>query len=75
MVSINKFTNFKRLDLKNITVVFIYFVKKVLKIRPNLKERTVYAYYNYLIDLDGTLFEETQNYYVTDFKNTFNKRI
>lgn len=75
MVNINKFTNFKRLDFKNINIVFHYFIKRILKIRPNLKERSVYAYYNYLIDLNGTLFEETQNYYVTDFKNTFNKRL
>jgi FkbM family methyltransferase len=75
MVSINKFTNFKRLDLKNTIIVFVYFFKKAIKIRPNLKERTVYAYYNHLINLNGTLFEETQNYYVTDFKTTFHKRI
>jgi FkbM family methyltransferase len=75
MVSINKFTNFKRLDLKNTIIVFVYFFKKAIKIRPNLKERTVYTYYNHLIDLNGTLFEEIENCYVTDFKNTFNKRI
>ncbi|MBA4277209.1 FkbM family methyltransferase [Flavobacterium sp.] len=75
MVSINKFINFKRLDLKNTIIVFCYFIKKTFNIRPNLKERSVYNYYNYLIDLNGTLIEETQNYYVTDFKNTINKRI
>jgi FkbM family methyltransferase len=75
MVNINKFTNFKRLDLKNIYVIFRYFLKKTIKIRPNLNERSVFNYYNYLINLNGYLFEETQNTYVTDFKNNFDKRI
>lgn len=75
MVSINKFTNFKRLDLKNINVVILYFFKRILKIKPNLNERNVYVYYNYLINLNGYLFKETQNTYVTDFKNNFDKRI
>ena len=75
MVSINKFTNFKRLDLKNIYIVFRYFFKRIFKIRPNLNERIVYAYYNDLINLNGYLFEETQNTYITDFKNNFKKRI
>lgn len=75
MVNINKFTNFKRLDLKNIYIIFHYFIKKILKIRPNLNERSVFNYYNYLINLNGYLSEETQNTYVTDFKNNFDKRI
>lgn len=75
MVSINKFTNFNRLDVKNIIVVFHYFIKRILKIRPNLNERSVYAYYNYLIDLNGSLYEETPNEYITNFKNVFDKRI
>jgi FkbM family methyltransferase len=75
MVSINKFTNFKRLDLKNISIVFLYYFKRILKTRPNLNERIVYAYYNDLINLNGYLYEETQNTYVADFKNNFNKRI
>lgn len=75
MVNINKFTNFKRLDLKNINVVFCYFLKKIIKKRPNLNERSVYAYYNYLINLDGYLIEETQNAYTTYFKNKFDKII
>ena len=75
MVSLNKFTNFTRLDLKNTIIVFLYFFKKAIKIRPNLKERTVYAYYNHLIELNGTLFKETHNHYVTDFKNSSHKRI
>lgn len=75
MVSINKFTNFKRLDFKNIIIVFCYFIKKIFKIRPNLKERSVYNYYNYLINLDGTLLEEKQSFYVTDFKIPYNKKI
>lgn len=75
MVHINKFTNFKRLDFKNTIVVFCYFIKKAFKIRPNLKERSVYNYYNYLIAFDGTLFEETQDFYISDFKNSINKRI
>lgn len=75
MVSINKFTNFKRLDFKNINVVLCYFIKKIFKIRPNLRERSVYAYYNYLIDLNGYLLEETPNAYITNFKNNFDKRI
>lgn len=75
MVSINKFTNFKRLDFNNISVVFWYFAKRILKIKPNLKERSVYAYYKYLIDLNGYLVEETESFYVTNFKNHFDKRI
>jgi FkbM family methyltransferase len=75
MVNINKFTNFNRLDVKNIYIVFLYFIKRVLKIRPNLKERSVFAYYNYLIDLNGYLYEETSNEYITNFKNIFDKRI
>lgn len=75
MVSINKFTNFKRLDLKNTYVVLLYFLKRILRIKPNVNERKVYAYYNQLIALNGFLFEETQNYYVSDFNNNFDKRI
>ena len=75
MVSVNIFTNLNRLNIKNTIIVFIYLFKKALKFKPNLNERTVYAYYNYLIALNGTLFEEKQDCYITDFKNTFNKRI
>jgi FkbM family methyltransferase len=75
MVSINKFANFKRLDFKSIIIVFCYFIKKVFKIRPNLKERSVYNYYNYLIALDGYLLEETPSIYITNFKGNFDKKI
>ncbi len=75
MVSINKFTNFNRLDVENICIVFLYFFKRILKIRPNLRERTVYAYYNNLINLNGSLVEETKDTYITDFKGTFNKMV
>jgi hypothetical protein len=55
MVNINKFTNFKRLDLKNIHVIFGYFS---IKIRPNLNERSVFNYYN-VDKLKWLSFEET----------------
>lgn len=75
MVSINKFTNFNRLNIKNIYIVFLYFFKRVLKIKPNLHERNVYVFYNHLINFNGYLLEETQNYYVADFKNNYDKII
>jgi hypothetical protein len=50
-------------------------MKRILKIRPNLNERNVYAYYNHSITFNGYLVEETEKFYVTDFKNNFNKKI
>lgn len=75
MIKINKFTNFKRLDFKNISIVLRYYIKRLLKIKPNRREHAFYIFYNYLIESGGYLFEETDHHYVIDFKNNFAKRI
>lgn len=75
MIRTNKISNFNRLNLRNIWIVFLYFIKRVLKIQPNQKEQKVYVFYNFLINANGYLIEETQNVYIVSFQNKFFKRI
>lgn len=75
MIKTNKLTNLKRLDFKNKRIVIFYIIKTILKIKPTQKELDVYVYYNILINANGYFFEETPNSYISDFKDTFHKRI
>jgi FkbM family methyltransferase len=75
MVKTNKLSNLKRLNFKNKRIVLFYLIKTILKIKPTQIEFDVYSYYNILINANGYFFDETQNSYVSDFSDNFQKRI
>ena len=69
MAKTNKFSNLKRLDLKNKLNVISYLFKKTLKIKTSEKENNVYKYYNFLINSNGYLLNETKDVIISEFKN------
>jgi len=75
MIKLKKISNLKRLNFYNKLIVCAYFVKIIFKIKPSSKELEVYVFYNFLINFNGTLFQETDNFFIADFKNNFQKRI
>ena len=75
MIKFNKISNLKRLNFFNKLIICAYFVKIIFKIKPSSRDREVCVFYNYLINFNGTLFQETDNFFVADFKNNFRKRI
>ncbi len=75
MTKTNKFSNLTRLNLTNIFIVLRYLVKTFLKLKPSQKENTIYIYYNYLINSNGYFLTETDEYYISKFKNNFTKII
>lgn len=76
MKRINKLiNNLKRLNFKNKCIVLVYLIKTNIKIQPSIKEKNVYSYYSHLVEFNGFLVEEKQNYYITDFKKISKKTI
>jgi len=51
----NTIINLKRFDFKNLLKLFIYKLKKRMKIKPSKKETDLYIYYSYLVKYDGFL--------------------
>jgi FkbM family methyltransferase len=75
VIKTNKISNLKRLDFKNIIIVILYFVKKIFKLKTSFEEESCYEYYNILIKNNGYLKEETNEYYISVFKNLQLKKI
>lgn len=75
MVKTNKFSNLKRLDLKNKGIVLGYLIKTALRMKSSQKETDAYLYYNYLISNNGYLVAENKESYTADFKDGAVKRI
>lgn len=75
MIKTNKFSNLKRLNLKGIYIVLLYLIKIILKIKPSIKELEFYIFYNELIRLNGYIIFDTNDLYIIDFRNKFNKTI
>jgi FkbM family methyltransferase len=76
MKRINKlFNNLKRLNFKSKIIVLIYLIKKKIKIKPSILDKDVYYYYSQLVIFNGYVIEETYDYYVTVFKDNFEKTI
>lgn len=71
----NKISNLYRVTFKNKLIVISYLFKKLIKLRPNKKERFIYNYYNILINTNGALIEENEKSYISEFKQNFSKRI
>jgi FkbM family methyltransferase len=67
----NTMMNLKRLDSNNLLKLFIYKLKKKIKIKPSKKETDLYIYYSYLVKYNGFLIEETEKHYISDFKRKF----
>lgn len=63
----NKISNLKRVCFKNKILVISYLIKTVLKIKPSQKEDDFYFLYMHLITSNGTIIEETEEYYEIKF--------
>jgi FkbM family methyltransferase len=75
MVKTNKISNLKRLNFKNKCIVLLYLIKAFLRIKPEENELSVYIYYNNLINSNGYFLQETENAFISEFKNNFYKCI
>ena len=75
MEKTNKFSNLKRVDFKNKITILAYLFKKGLKIKPSLREINCYEYYNILIQNNGYLAQETNQFYISNFNDLQIKKI
>ena len=63
----NKISNLKRVNFKNKILVISYLIKTVLKLKPSQKEDNFYFLYMHLITSNGTIIDETKEYYEIKF--------
>lgn len=60
-----KLTNLHRLNFQNIIVVFLYYIKKNIGIKPSFKEELAKGYYNHIIRSDGYYKGQKDNDFIT----------
>lgn len=75
MQKTNKLSNLYRLNTKSALMVLVYLFKKVLRIKVSTTENEMYILYNYLLNNDGYLKEETATSYTCIFKKNREKTI
>lgn len=63
------FKNLKRLNFINLTRLIVYKLKKKINSKTTQAENYLSIYYSYLVKYNGFLIEDTNKYYVTNFKN------
>ena len=66
---ISSISNLRRLNFKLRNNVGSYLLKRILDLKPNEKEKEVYRYYNFLIKFDGYLMEESDEYFISKFRD------
>jgi FkbM family methyltransferase len=71
----NQIRNLMRFNIDNLRGLIIYKLKKKLNIKPSKKETELYIFYGYLVKYNGFLVEETENYYLINFKNKESKLV
>lgn len=75
MQKTNKLTNLYRLNFKSARTVLVYLSKKMLRIKVSPNENETYILYNYLLNNDGYIKEETATSYICLFKRNRQKTI
>jgi len=75
MAKTDKISNLKRLNSKNKILIVAYLIKTLFKAKPSPAEEEAYVYYNFLINNNGFLVSEDDQFFISDFFGSFRKRI
>lgn len=65
----DKIKNLKRLHSEFRPIIISYLLKTIVGVKPSAKENATYIFYNFLIQFNGQMIEESENSLTAIFKN------